>query len=355
MKPISVYEYLADSAKYPAKPICVVFGDDSFLRSRAVRLLRDQILSAEDAEFALSQFEGNEVSIKDVLGELRTVAMFGGDRRVVCIDDLDEKKSFVSKNRAEIEHYVANPSSRAVLILQLKSFPTNTNLYKRLSESGLLIEVKTKSEKDMPQWVAQWSKHQYQIPCDTAAANMIVERIGLEHGLLDQELAKLSLMVSDKKKGITPELVEQAVGSWRDRTVFDMWDLVLEGKTAEAIRQLGALASAAGKKMSAERDAIGIIAPISPTLQKLAAATQLILDAERQKRKITVREALEKAGIGRYFLDKTEKQLRHIGRLRGTKLLDWLLQLDLDLKGDSRSDKRLILEMFIAKLSIAKR
>ena len=340
---VSVQDYLWNTAKYPAKPVCVVFGEDAFLRASAIRHLRDNVLSAEDAEFSLCQIEGDSTTFKDVLGELRTVAMFGGGQRVVRIDEADK---FVTANRAELDNYVANPSAQSVLILQLKSFPSNTNLHKKLADSGLLIEAKTLSEKEMPRWVVQWSKHHHKTPCDAVAAEMIVQRIGTEHGLLDQELAKLALM-TDEKKGITPELVEQAVGSWRSRTAFEMLDSALEGKTAAAVRQLEAL-------ILAGENAVGILAQISATLRKLAAATELILDAERRHSKMSVRSALEKVGVKGFFLGKTEKQLLHLGRHRGAKLPHWLLQLDLDLKGDSRSDPRLLLETFIVKLSTAK-
>jgi DNA polymerase-3 subunit delta len=343
MKPISVHDYLWNVAKYPAQTICVVYGDDAFSRANAARHIRDQVLTTEDAEFSLNLFEGDDATFKDVLRELQTTAMFGGGRRVVRIGEADK---FVSKYRAELENYAAHPSEQSVLILLLKTFPSTTKLYKQLVESGLLIEAKTLSEKEMPRWVVRWSEHHHKTLCDLAAAEVIVQRIGAEHGLLDQELAKLALMVSDKK-GITAELVEQAVGSWRSRTAFEMLDLALEGKTAEAVRQLDAL-------MLAGENAAGILAPISSALRKLAAATELILSAERQKNRLTVRSALEMVGVNGYFLGKTEKHLIHLGRQRGTKLSDWLLQLDLDLKGGSRSDPRLLLETFIVKLATEK-
>ena len=343
MKPVSVHDYLWDTAKYPAKPVCVVYGDDGFLGSNAVRHIRNQVLADEDAEFSMCQFEGDSTTFTDVLRELQTVAMFGGGCRVVRVDEADK---FVSKNRTELENYVAKPSAQSVLILQLKDFPATTKLYKKLVESGLVIEAKTLPEKEMPRWVVQWSKSHHKTACDISAAEMIVQRIGVEHGLLDQELAKLSLMVG-VKKGITSELVEQAVGSWRSRTAFEMLDLALEGKTAAAVRQLDVL-------ILAGENAVGILAQISATLRKMAAATELILDAERRQNKLSVRSALEKVGVKGFFLGKTEKQLMHLGRHRGAKLPKWLLQLDLDLKGDSRSDPRLLLEMLIVKLSTAK-
>ena len=344
MNPVPAQEFLWKPSKYPAQPVCVVFGDDAFLRSNAVRHIRDQVLAAEDAEFALSQFEGDNTTFKDVIGELRTVAMFGGDRRVVRVNDAD---TFVSKHRTELENYVEKPSGQAVLILELKTFASNTKLYKLLATSGLLVDAKATLEKDMPQWVVHWSKSHHKTICDASAADMIVQRIGPEHGLLDQELAKLSLMVADPQKGITPELVEQAVGSWRSRTAFEMLDLALEGKTTAAVRQLDAL-------ILAGENAVGILAQISATLRKLAAATELILDAERRNNRISVRLALEKVGVKGFVLGKTERQLSQLGSHRGAKLSEWLLQLDLDLKGSSRSDPRLLLEMFIVKLSMAK-
>ena len=348
MKPIPVHEYLWNTSKFPALPVCVVYGDDAFLRTSAIRHIRDQVLAAEDAEFALSQFDGDNTKLefKEVHRELQTSAMFGGDRRVVRVDEAD---TFVSKYRAELEKYVEKPSDQSVLILQLKSFPATTNLYKKLVATGLLIEAKTLSEKEMPGWVAQWSKHHYQTPCDKIAAEMIVDRIGIEHGsgLLDQELSKLSLMVTDQTKGITPELVEQAVGSWRVRKVWDMLDLALEGKTAAAIRQLEAL-------VLAGEEPIGILNRIAPTLRQLAMATEIYLDAERQNRKVSARAALEKAGVKGFVLSKAEQQLVHLGRHRGTKLSNWLLQLDLAWKGDSQSDERLLLEKLIIELSAAK-
>ncbi|MDR0703399.1 MAG: hypothetical protein LBF88_00250, partial [Planctomycetaceae bacterium] len=102
----------------------------------------------------------------------------------------------------------------------------------------------------------------------------------------------------------------------------------------------------------AGENAVGILAQIAPTLRKFAAATQLILDGEKHGKKITPAAALEQAGVNRYYIEKkSEKQLKMLGRFRGAKLLDWLLHADLDLKGASRNDPRIILETLIINLA----
>jgi len=60
---------------------------------------------------------------------------------------------------------------------------------------------------------------------------------------------------------------------------------------------------------------------------------------------------LEQVGVKGFFLAKTEKQLRLLGRFRGAKLNALLLQADMDIKGASRLDPRLILEKFLFVLS----
>ncbi|GHT44175.1 DNA polymerase III subunit delta [Planctomycetales bacterium] len=350
MQIIAAHEFLWEPKKYPPQGVCVVFGDDAFLKSAAIQHLRQLVLSGDDAEFSLSRFAGSEADMGDVLKELATTGMFGGGRRFVQIDDAEK---FLSKKdvRAALEKYADHPNENGILLLDLTAFPANTNLYKKVINSGLIIEAKTLKEKDCVKWLVRWSKHQYQTLCQTDAAEMILERVGLEHGLLDQELAKLSLMVSDPKTGITVQIVEEAVGSWRSRTAFEMLDLALDGKTAAAVRLLDNL-------LAAGEQPIGVAAQISATLRKMGIATRIYLDAEKQNRKIAPKTALEQAGFNPYFLrsdrgqrSKLENQFINLGRTRGSKLPDDLVKLDLNLKGDSRISAKLILEMFLVKLS----
>jgi DNA polymerase-3 subunit delta len=77
----------------------------------------------------------------------------------------------------------------------------------------------------------------------------------------------------------------------------------------------------------------------------------LILQAEAAGRRIGVGPALQQAGIKSFFLKKAESQLRRLGRQRGSQLYRWLLEADLDLKGDSQLPPRLILERLIVRLA----
>jgi len=77
----------------------------------------------------------------------------------------------------------------------------------------------------------------------------------------------------------------------------------------------------------------------------------LVVQAEAAHRRVNVREALEQAGIRSFVLQKAERQLRLLGRQRGAQLYRWLLQADLDLKGESTMPPRLVVERLIVRLS----
>ena len=339
---LHVTDYLEDASSHPAKPVCVLFGEETYLKHLAFRQVRDQTLSQEDAEFSLNRFDGTSKDLKfsTVLEEVSTTAMFGGGKRLVVIDDADK---FVTNNREPLEKYCEKPSKTGILMLLVSSFPATTKLFKKVDAAGLLIDCSPLKEKEISGWVVRWAKQRHKITVTKDAAELLVTLVGTELGLLDQELAKLALTDSTQGK-IDANLVESSVGTWRTKTTFEMLDLALDGKTAEAIRQLDNLF------LSGENP-VGILAQISYTLRKLGLATQLILQAERHGKKIGVAPALQQVGVKGFFLGKTEQQLKLLGRFRGAKLNALLLQADMDLKGASRLDPRLILEKFLFTLS----
>lgn len=340
MKPLHVTEYLWEPAKYPPPALCILYGSETFFQFEAMRHLRSRVLDAEDAEFSFTRFEGAALTLPNLLEELATVAMFGGGRRLVLVEEAD---TFLSKYRSEMEDYFDAPSTNSVLLLQLHSFSSNTKLFKKAAETALLIQCSGIDEKQLPAWIVRWAKYRHQTEMEPGAAEVLLEHVGVEVGLIDQEIAKLALMV-DPGAAITTALVEKGVGAWRSRTTFEMLDLALAGKTAEAIRQLNRL-------FAAGENPVGILAQIAYTLRKLGAATRLILDSEARGKKISVQAALTQVGINKYFLAKTEFHLRMLGRSRGEKLLGQLLEADLDLKGGSRVDPKFVLEKFLTRLS----
>jgi DNA polymerase III subunit delta len=339
-KSLHALDYLSQAEKYPPRPVAAVYGDESFLRRQALLKLREVVLGRHEGDFSFSAFEGDNAELRDVLDELATVAMFGGVKRLVVVEEAD---NFVSRYRQQLEEYVSRPSRTGVLVLDLESLPVNTRLYKLIAAEGLAVDCSTPAEARLTKWLVDWAKQHHEVQISAAAADALVELVGSELGLLDQEVAKLAISLGEEKR-ITPELVARYVGGWRAKTAWEMLDAALEGRVPEAMQQLDRL-------LASGEQPVGILGQISASLRRFAAATRLILQSEAAGRRIALAQALEQAGVKPFVLQKAERQLRRLGRNRGAQLYRWLLEADVDLKGDSAMPPRLILERLVLRLA----
>ena len=195
----------------------------------------------------------------------------------------------------------------------------------------------------MIKWLVDWAKRRHNLQLSAPAADALVELVGAELGLLDQELAKLAVTLVDGKR-VTPELVARYVGGWRAKTVWEMLDSALEGKVPEAMLQLDRL-------LASGEQPLGILGQISASLRRFAASTRLVLQAEAAGRRIALSQALQLSGVKPFVLQKAERQLRRLGRNRGAQVYHWLLETDVDLKGHSAMPPRLVLERLVLRLA----
>jgi DNA polymerase-3 subunit delta len=162
---------------------------------------------------------------------------------------------------------------------------------------------------------------------------------------LDQELAKLASYAGERAI-ITAEMVEELVGGWRTKTIWNLLDAALDGNSADALLQLDRL-------IHAGEAPIALMGQLSSTLRRFAVATRIVQEAQRQRQRMGLRDALQQAGMRPFVLAKSETQLRRLGRIRAGKLLDWLLETDLALKGESSRGPRarIALEQLIVRLA----
>lgn len=332
-------EAILGSSWADVPPVVVLFGDEPFFKSHLWRRVRAAVLGDQADQWSLRVFDGTEADWRDVEAELRTVAMFAA-RRLVRMESAD---GFVSKNRSALEEYIARPARKSVLVLELSSFPSNTRLYKAVATAGWAVDCSSPAPAELVKWLRRWAKAEHRVQLDDDAAKLLCDLVGAEAGLLDQEIAKLSLWAGDPPR-ITAELVAQRTGAWRARTAWELIDAALDGKADEALKLLDQL-------LSSGEQPIGILAQVSATLRRLAAAARLIIRGELLGRRPTLRQALLQAKVHPHFVDRAQRQLERLGRARAKTLCRRLLEADLDLKGDSPLPPRLILERLILFLA----
>lgn len=350
---LHVFEYLSSTNPRSAA-VCVVFGDEPFLKRLALQTLRDRVLG--DADAPVDRFEGTEAEWRDVHDEVATVALFGGDRRLVIVDDAD---TFVTRYRDKLERYVDGRASRNVLVLNVTTWASNTRLYKLVDSVGMQIDChlpekatsgKTKvvDEARLLKWLVEWAQTSHRVDLTPKAARLLWDLAGPHLGMVDQDIAKLALFVPSAGQ-ISPELVQDVVGGWRAQTVWEMIEAACDGDAAAALLQFDRL-------LQSVDSPIGLFAQFSWSLRRFAAATRLYEQAERRGARPQLATVLAQAGFRdwpRGAMQRAERQLKQMGRERAGQIHRWLLEADLALKRSHSSPERArwVLERLVLRLA----
>lgn len=318
--------------------VIVLAGDDHFLRRETgAVLLKLSGIDSEDSKV----FDGEECKWIDVHDELATLSLFSTSTHRVAVVKLADK--LIKEARAQLEKWCEASAKGSVLILQVGTFPATTILYKLVEKLGWLIDCslpigegrsKTVSVPELKKWIQAWGKTQHRLKLTAAQATLVLDAVGNDCGLLHQELAKLALYANENGS-ISDDAIRQHVGSWRTRTMWEIADAVADGRVADALAQLDRV-FANGEHPAA------VIPQIAWSLRRFGNAAQLILQSKRTGIPVSAKAAIGQCGFWGVDAQLAEGRLRRMGLRRASKILDWLLELDLKIKGSHSNTDRAI-------------
>jgi DNA polymerase-3 subunit delta len=320
------------SANTKLGPLYVVHGDEAFLKRQVIRALVKRALGEEADNQSVSTYPGDKAIFAEVFDELDTVPFFD-PKRIVIVENGDP---FVSKYRGELEKKLAHLPSTGLLILDVKTWAGNTRLAKMI-ENAATVVCKAPASHSLAKWCSDWCAGQYQKQIAPDAAKLLTELVDPEMGLLDQELLKLSVYIGAKPR-IEFADVDKLVGNNRAQDIWKIFDAIGAGNVRDALAIVNRL-------FDQGEEPLRIIGAMSFQLRKLAQATRLTAQG------VSLGTAVAQAGVPPFGLKSAEAQIRHLGRRRLDRLYDWLLQINLDLRGGSPLPARTLFERFLLKLA----
>jgi DNA polymerase-3 subunit delta len=339
---VDALQFLDKAAKSKRQPIYAFIGDEDFLKRRVREAIIASILGDADPAFAVSVYSGEKLDFSTIRNDLDTPS-FLAPCRIVIVEDADKKphaqvEAFISQHRPALEKYAAKPSEVGVLILDVKSFPETTKLAKALTDAAKIV-CKAPFEGKLPSWCIGWAKSAHGKRLTSDAAELLLQLVGPAMGLLDQEIEKLSVAVGPKP-AIEAEDVDKLVGRSATADVFRILDAIGEGRPKDAFRLLETL-------LTEGEDPMAIIGPMAFQLRKLAAVGRGVANRE------TMGQAMDSAGIANWPKARigAERQVKWLGQRRLGQLTNWLLELDLGVKGGNALPREMQLERFIARLA----
>ena len=157
-----------------------------------------------------SRFPGESASLSDVLDELRTLP-FLAKARVVIVENADP---FITAHRRELETYAERPATTGVLVLAVKSWPGEHEAGEAGREGGDLGGLQIAGREGPAAMARLLAKAKAGVVLELDAAELMVELVGPEVGLLAMEVEKLATYVGTRKR-IARDDVETMVDAGR--------------------------------------------------------------------------------------------------------------------------------------------
>ncbi|WP_069131412.1 DNA polymerase III subunit delta [Rhodohalobacter halophilus] len=218
------------------RPIYYLYGEEDFFKD----LLQEEIeklVPPEQKDFNFDLIYGNDSTPAQVLGIARSFPMMA-ERRVVIVKDftkLGDKTDDGTLN--DFTAYVKQPNPSCVLCLIDSKFPDKrTGLGKELNKNNLVAEYEFEEVADyqLPDWISDWTKNIHKREIHPAATQILAQMVGPNLKLLSTEIEKVCTFV-DTGERIEKEHIKKISGSYRDYTVIELKEAVIERNLEKAL------------------------------------------------------------------------------------------------------------------------
>jgi DNA polymerase-3 subunit delta len=199
-------------------PVYFLMGEEPYFIDRISDLLLNSVLKEDEVDFNRIILYCADSEATDVLNAARRFPMMSDYQLVVVREAQQIDKLELLTN------YVKNPLKSTVLVInyKYKTLDRRKTLALAIEKNGILFESKKIPDYKMADYIAQTMRLR-SIETDRKAAQMLADFLGNDLDLLNKELDKLLILLSDKPvKRITPELIERNVGISKDFNNFEL-------------------------------------------------------------------------------------------------------------------------------------
>lgn len=211
------YKEIVNSIKNKdLQPVYFLMGNEQYYIDKLTNEFSKNLLSAEQQEFNLVTLYGKDTTTEQVIAEAKQFP-FGSEKRVVIL-----KESQQLKQLELLESYFENPQPSTVLVILYKgkSIDKRKKFGKNLAKKCVVFESNKLYDDKIPGWILSYvNQNGYTINNSTTA--VLSEYLGSDLSKITNEIEKL-MLVTNKGKEITTELIEHHIGISKDYNVFEL-------------------------------------------------------------------------------------------------------------------------------------
>ncbi len=204
-------------------------GDEPFFIDEISKLLIEAVLPEDQRDFNQTILYGKDTSVAEIVSVCKRFPMMA-DYQLVVVREAHE----LSRTIEQLTAYAEQPQPTTVLVLCFKNkkLDKRKKLSKVLQKNGIVVETKKLYDNKLPTWIEQRVRTMKR-NIDYKAAFVLAESVGADLGTLNNQLAKLCLVVP-QGDSISTDHIEQHVGISKEYNNFELRKALGAGNVAQA-------------------------------------------------------------------------------------------------------------------------
>jgi len=317
-------------------PVVVVTGEDDAMIASEVRLVLEELVGERDPSLVVEEVAslgGEELDVGKII-DAYTTPPFLIDRRVVVVRDAGRLDAEGAK-RLLAALDPPPPGAAVVLVKGSKAVPAS--LVKKAKDLGKVFDVSVRKTQQRRDFVAEHLRHG-SVRLSPAAQKLLDQHLGEELSRMDGILETLSAAYGE---GVTvdDQMLAPFLGTQGSIPIFGLTDALESGSISAALGIVDRM-----------------MGPGGISGHELLAAIDNHLSRAARLQGSDVRSGDDAAAILKIHAYPAKKSLNLARQLDLESLahaLSLVVQADLDLKGQSGLDERVVIEILVARLTRA--
>jgi DNA polymerase-3 subunit delta len=306
------------------KPVYLLTGSDRPKIARALHRLRERV--GEDSTELLS---ARETTGADAVAACNALGLFGGEGRLVVVDEVERWKAEDVKHVAA---YLASPSPATVLALVGEEVKPDSVLAKAVAKAGDVLKYDV-AKRRVPEWAAeQFARLGARVEPDACRA--LVETVGDDLEELASEIDKLATWAGEE--AITAEAVAQVAVGRAEMPTFAVTDAWGRRDVGAVLSATEALLERSHRPRSGEL--LRLVATFVGHVGRVRRIARLVDEGVRP------RDAAGRLKMHPFAAEKAGQQAANFSTDELSQAIVRLAELDAAAKGGSRLPAELELE-----------
>lgn len=303
----------------------LIYGEEPYM----VRFYKNKLkgmLAAEGDDMNASFFEGNAISLEEVMSLGNTLPFFA-DKRLILLENTE-----LFKSASDMPDILAEFPDTTYVVFVEKKIDKRNRLYKWMQKNGCITECGMQQEKDLLPWAARYLKeHGKNISRRTM--EYMVSKVGFQMDGIVNELDKL-IGYTGERTEITDADVDAICSGQVVGKIFDMIDAVIAGENERVFRLYA--------------DLLELKEPPLVILHLLGRHINILLQMKEMGNSLSDRDAAKKVGVPYFTISKYKKQAGHFSRKQLLLLLEERADYEERFK-TGKLGERLVAEFFLIK------